>query len=605
MHTIEFNQAATPPQTWWRRDVRWFVWTPSIFALLVGFLLSVPASGRAVTFSASLENEMTRVGEGVTLRLTFVGGTPNALPEMPNIPNLKFSYAGNQQASITENGQTVRTMTLLYLVIATQPGDYTIPAFNVQAAGTTLPTQPLKLKVVGSGEKLPNGGLEKQAFVKLIAGKSEVYVGEVFPVEIRVYFQAGRDIQMPNLRCDGFTVGKMVHMQSQEQIGNQVYAVYIFKTLAVPVKAGKLNFGPAECNLNIQVRQNNANDPFGARFTLQQVSPASDPLLINVLPLPARNVPASFSGAVGNYSLAYSASPTNLTAGDPITVKIQIAGRGALDNILLPDTNRWRDFKTYPPTSTIVMSDPLNPTGSKTFEQIVMPQNSEIKTLPPFEFTFFDPELKTYRTLNQPALPLVVRPHDAAPQQPTIVLNPIDSKDTPAAREIVHLKTYPGAIRAVQPPLLRQTWFLAWQSVPILAWMAALLVRRRTDSWANNPRRRRQHQVVQFIAETLPEMHRLAQARQAELFFAGLFRLLQEQLGERLNLPASAITEAVIEDRLRPLGVPEPTLILVRDLFQSCNQARYANLPSSQELEALLPSLESALRELAKLKGAA
>ena len=38
-------------------------------------------------------------------------------------------------------------------------------------------------------------------------------------------------------------------------------------------------------------------------------------------------------------------------------------------------------------------------------------------------------------------------------------------------------------------------------------------------------------------------------------FFAVLFRLLQEQLGERLDLPASAITEAVIEERLSPLGI--------------------------------------------------
>ncbi len=572
---------------------------------LLGVLLLGARSGMAVTFSASLDSDTTHVGEGVMLRLVFVGGTPSALPQLPQVQNLSISYGGNQQAAITENGVTTRTLTFIYVVTPTQPGDYTIPAFNVQVGGSLLPTQPLKLKAIGSGEKLPNGGTEKLAFTKLIAGKSEVYVGEVFPVEIRLYFQAGRDVQMPNLRCDGFTVGKMIPMQTQEQIGNQIYTVFIFKTLAVPVKTGKLNFGPAECNVNVQVRVNSGNDLFGARYTLQQVSPASEPLPINVLPLPAKNVPASFTGAVGNYSLAYSASPTNLIAGDPVTVKIQISGRGALDNILLPDTNIWHDFKTYPPTSKIEMPDPLNPAGTKTFEQIVMPQNAEVKELPPFSFSYFDPELRTYRTLTQPALPLVVRPHDAAPQQPTIVVTPTNAKDAPVAREIIHIKTYPGTISTIQPPLLRQTWFLALQSVPVLAWVAAVMLRRRSDSWTNNPRLRRQHQVAQFIQDTLPELHRLAQERQAEKFFAGVFRLLQEQLGERLDLPASAITEAVIEERLRPLHVPEPTLLLLRELFQSCNQARYARLPSSQELAALLPQLETALRELAKLKAAA
>ena len=45
--------------------------------------------------------------------------------------------------------------------------------------------------------------------------------------------------------------------------------------------------------------------------------------------------------------------------------------------------------------------------------------------------------------------------------------------------------------------------------------------------------------------------------------------LLQEQLGERLDLPASAITEAVIEEHLRPRNVPETPLAQLHELFQT------------------------------------
>ena len=41
-----------------------------------------------------------------------------------------------------------------------------------------------------------------------------------------------------------------------------------------------------------------------------------------------------------------------------------------------------------------------------------------------------------------------------------------------------------------------------------------------------------------------------------EAFFATLFHLLQERLGERLESAASAITEAIVEERLCPLRVP-------------------------------------------------
>ena len=97
-------------------------------------------------------------------------------------------------------------------------------------------------------------------------------------------------------------------------------------------------------------------------------------------------------------------------------------------------------------------------------------------------------------------------------------------------------------------------------------------------------------------------MRQFASDNKSEDFFAALFRLLQEQLGERLDLPASAITEAVIEEHLRPRGVPEATLSSLHELFQSCNLARYAPVKTSQELAAMIPKFEATLRQLQGLK---
>jgi hypothetical protein len=100
----------------------------------------------------------------------------------------------------------------------------------------------------------------------------------------------------------------------------------------------------------------------------------------------------------------------------------------------------------------------------------------------------------------------------------------------------------------------------------------------------------------------LQELRAQADAQQAEPFFATLFRLLQEQLGERLDLPASSITEAVIDEKLVGRGVPAETLTALHELFQTCNQARYAPAQSSREMPGLLPKLEDVLGELQKIK---
>jgi hypothetical protein len=199
-------------------------------------------------------------------------------------------------------------------------------------------------------------------------------------------------------------------------------------------------------------------------------------------------------------------------------------------------------------------------------------------------------------------VPLIVRPGGAAPA-PTVAATTRAAPDNPPpAQDIVHIKPRLGTVAQIAPPLVQQSWFLALQAVPVLAWLSVVVWRRRADQLANNPRLRRRRQVAQIIRQGLLELRQHAAANKSDDFFAALVRLLQEQLGERLDLPASAITEAIIEEHLRPRGVPETTLVSLRELFQACNFARYAPIKTSQELAAIIPKFEAVLRELQGLK---
>jgi hypothetical protein len=164
------------------------------------------------------------------------------------------------------------------------------------------------------------------------------------------------------------------------------------------------------------------------------------------------------------------------------------------------------------------------------------------------------------------------------------------------------LKQRLGAVAQIRPPLLQQPWFLALQALPLLAWLGAWGWRNRTDALAKNPRLRRQRQVAQLVRDGMKDLQRLAAENNSDEFFATMFRLLQEQLGERLDCPASAITEAVIEEKLRPRGAGEGMLNELRELFQMCNLVRYAPIKSSQELAAIVPRFEKVIRELQELK---
>jgi hypothetical protein len=108
--------------------------------------------------------------------------------------------------------------------------------------------------------------------------------------------------------------------------------------------------------------------------------------------------------------------------------------------------------------------------------------------------------------------------------------------------------------------------------------------------------------VAQIVAGGLVELKEHAAANEPDKFFATLFRLLQEQLGERLDCPASAITENVVDEHALLRGAPDALRSALREQFQLCNQARYAPVRGTSELNSVAAQFEQAIGELQELK---
>ena len=568
-----------------------------LFAAVL-FLSVCPAVFGAPRFTASLDRDTISLGETATLTLTLAEVSSQEPPNLPSIPNLRITYTGASSQFQIVNGASSSSLTHTFEVAPLAAGDFLIPAFQIKVGGTSLASRPLKLKVV-QGQTPAAAGEKLSAFLKLVVPKTQIYLGETIPVEIQLYFQQARDLSALQLQSDGFTTGNFQQpIQSQTRVGNEIYNLAVFKSAVAATKVGSLTLGPASCGLKIFT---GPRDFFGSPTQARQVSLRSEAQTLQVLPLPGANKPPQFNGAIGNFSMELSANPTNLAVGDPITLKIKFSGRGSLDFLSLPPQVDWREFKVYPATSKVESTDPLSLEGTKTFEQVVVPQNSEVKELPPFSFSFFDPEQKTYRTLTHPPTPLIVRPTAATPQ-PTVFSNDSEVKEKPSSRDITPIKPQLGKVEVLSAPLVQQPWFLVWQSLPPLAWIASTIYRKRREDFARNPRLRRQRAVAQIVSRGLKELSQQAAANDSENFFAGVFRLLQEQIGERLDLPASGITDAVIEEKLRPLNVEPEMLAVVRELFQACNQSRYARQRTSEELASFIPKVEKAIADLRRIK---
>jgi hypothetical protein len=282
-------------------------------------------------------------------------------------------------------------------------------------------------------------------------------------------------------------------------------------------------------------------------------------------------------------------------------VRVQISGRGALDAVMLPVQDAWRDFKTYPPTTRLETSDQFGFQGTKTFEQIISPQNSDVHELPALTFSFFNPDDGQYHTLTQPAVPLTVKAAVASPM-PTMAANKNAAPENQTPQDILPIKEKLGTLSQIKTPLVAQPVFLATQSLPVLAFLAAFIWRKRTDNLANNPRLRRQRAVATLVAMGVDDLKKYAAANKPDEFFATLFRLLQEQLGERLDCPATAITENVVEDHLLLRSAPPAVRHALRDQFLLCNQARYAPVRGTGELNSVAAQFEKLIGQLREVK---
>ena len=584
-------------------------------SLLIVFAVALLAPlAQAASFTASLDRDTISLGESATLSLTFEGGQSRNLPK-PSVSGLRFDQNGSSQNFSIVNGAMSSTITVTYSVTPQREGEFTIPALTAVVNGQQVSTEPLKLIVTKASAPAPeavNSGSEV-AFLKLVFPKGKYYAGECAVGRLELYLrddvQNFGGFQMTSSPADGLNTGKLMELPNQRrrvQVGNRSYTVIPLAFPVTAVKTGTLTAGPFTASVVVVLpSQERGGDPFFRQFLNQgeqkRITLASETVTIESLPLPEANKPANFTGAVGQFDLAASVGPTAVTVGDPITVRVQISGHGALDALTLPSLDTWQNFKTYPPTTKLETTDRFGLQGTKTFEEIVSPLSTDVHEVPPLMFSYFDPEDGRYHTLTNAAVPLTVKAAGATPM-PAVAAARNPAPENQAPQDILPIKEKLGTLSQIGTPLVTRPVFLAVQSVPVLAFLATFIWRKRADNLANNPRLRRRLAVAQIVAGGLIELKQHAAANDPDKFFATLVRLLQEQLGERLDCPASAITENVVDEHTLLRGAPAATRDALHEQFQLCNQARYAPVRGTSELNSVAAQFEQLIGELKELK---
>ena len=601
-----------------------------IFCVFVVFMISsfTYCNAKEINFSATIDSHKVSMGSSVQLNLAFEGTQNMPVPQLSDIDGFQARYLGPSSMMSVVNGKVSSSITHIYSLLALKTGVFKIGPFKFEHNGDTYVSNQLSIEVVQG--QVPASSLDTQEgevsqdvsdriFLILNAEKKKVYLNEPTKVSIKLYVNklGVRDIQLPEISHEGFSIGEFDKPQQyREVLGGVEYEVIEFTTVIFGIKPGEFRLGPASLKCNLMVRQRAQqhrapagfedffnSDIFEDFFGVYQTYPMtlkSADIPFTVLALPSENKPGDFSGALGDFSMNSSLAPSEVKAGDPVTLKVEIEGSGNFNTVNMPKINvSEKDFKVYEPQ---VKLEP----NRKTFEQILIPLTPNVTAVPEINFSFFDTKSEKYNTVSQGPFPIRVLKPDKE-EKASIVESSENkiaaNKEEPLGRDIIYIKDALGSIHKKGQYLYKSKFFIGFQFLPLLALIIFIVFHSHHKRMTSDTRYARKFQAPRKAKIGINKAKEFLEKGSFKEFYDTVFNTLQEYLGDKFHLSSKSITISVIDDELRNKGVAEPVLAQLRDIFRSCDMARYAaSSLTRQDQEVILSKLQEVIGILGSTK---
>ncbi len=565
------------------RKAAWACGLATVLALVAADVVRA-----AATVSASVESEEVAVGQPFLLSITIEGAQNVPAPSVAT-DGFRSQYLGPATQVSFVNGRMSASVTHRFRLVAEREGSLTLGPYQVDVGGSRQQTAPISVRVQGAGVRGGRDRAGRDLRLTMQPARSEIYVGERVEVVVTLYVG---DVQVrssgfPVIQADGVTVEKFSEPErSTELLDGRAYTAVRLRTTLTPVRAG-----PVELRTTVALtavsRRPGMDLFFGPLYDgdERQIDLAAEPVQLTVLPLPVEGRPTDFNGAVGDFSFELLAKPLDLDAGDPITLRMEIAGRGNLAAVTAPAWPVDEAFRHYD-AQPVKGED-----GSerRVFEQVVIPKGADVREIPALRFSFFDPQRHTYRSIVRG--PVVITVHAGAGSQGQVVSGqpapaPTVQAEAPLGRDLVYIKDAPGAFVRRGERWYQRGWLVVALALPPLVFLASLVLTRRRERLAADPRQRLLRTAGRTARRALAELR--SRAGEGQPFYDLLSNVVGTYLATRLDLPPGRIEPDKVLARLHVDGRGEPLRQRISEFFALVEHARYAPGANAGERDTAL-----------------
>ena len=527
-------------------------------------------------------------------------------------------------------------VTYTFALQAYQEGTFRVGAATLTVKGNKISSEPFEIKVLpddGShsgnsgggygnygGSQSGQGGQQqntndpdvsgKDLFLRVVPSKRSAYVGEQVVLTYKLYTKVPVSSlsveKMPSYA--GFWTKDVSDnndgslRQSSEYINGIEYtSAEIQKIVVVPQRSGKLSLEPMtiECIAQIRTESNNrrSNDPFDIFFNdpffnrnIANVRKelSSQSFSLDVKNLPETGKPASFAGAVGDYTFKSTIDKTDLKTNEAFTLTLSVSGAGNIELLQLPEPVFPPDFEVYDPkVSTSTNNNAQGLTGTKKAEYLVIPRRAGDFSLQPVEFAYFNPSKETYQTVQSEPYEIHVEKGAGGESDEGAIFASNQEGIKYLGSDIRHIMTGNPKLKPIGTVFFATPAYFVALLVLLLAFVIALLLSKRHEQQKQDTAANRNRKATKVARGRLKKAEQFLKVKDQDNFYIEMSQALWGYISDKLGIERSKLSMDTVNEALKEKNVPDDLTQQFIDTLNSCEFARFAPGSAEEKMDDL------------------
>ncbi len=561
------------------------------------YILLLLISFQGLLAQVQFEAKVSRntLGLNERLRVDFIMNVDGDNFVQPNFEGFRVIAGPSQQISQSWiNGRSSFEKIYSYFLLPLQKGNLIIRQAVIEFNGQLYKTAPVRVTVTAPVQQqadpndpnAPQISADNNIYLVADISKTNPYINEPITVVYKLYFSYNigitnwRELDKPKYNdfwSQNIDIKQLVAEEGMFK-GQRYRYVTLRKTVLYPQKSGKLKIEPLSLDIDVQL-PTNRRDIFGrVMITEGNKRVSAGTKIIAVKPLPESGKPEGFSGAVGNFDFKVTPTKTNLKNGESLDLVVSVSGKGNLKLFDLPKPVAPNALEMYDAIHKEQVNTGLSGmTGKISDSYTIVPQYKGKYPIKPIQFSYFDLNSGTYKTLTSDEILINVLDGPTANQ--SVATNSGAKNRIEKLEQFKFIKLKTALLSSEQRDFFGSFWYYGLLILPFLMVPIVVLLRKRKEALDGDVTGNRIRMNNRLAKKYLSEAKK--QINNKEPFYVALEKAMHNFLKAKLHIETSEMSKDNIQELLLSRNANPEVVGEFIALTENCELARYAPASST------------------------